>query len=75
MQTQIDNLVRSIQQDLTQPAPSVPELASFFEAIGADGLSLAGAKRAILARWSEDANFLPSVRQYAKRQLEALPTF
>lgn len=75
MHTQIDNLVRSIQQDLIQPAPSVPELAGFFEAVGADGRSLAVAKRAILARWAEDGNFSHSVRQYAKRQLDALPAF
>ena len=34
---QIDDLVRGILHDLAQPAPSHPELAVFFEAIGASG--------------------------------------
>jgi hypothetical protein len=41
MKTQIDNLVRGIRHDLAQPSPAVPELAAFFQAIGADGLSKA----------------------------------
>ncbi|QBC33248.1 hypothetical protein [Pandoraea sp. XY-2] len=54
MKTQIDNLVRGIRHDLAQPSPAVPELATFFRTIGADGLSKAVAQRAILSRWAED---------------------
>lgn len=53
MKTQIDNLVRGIHHDLAQPSSAVPELAAFFQTIGADGLSKAIAQRAILGRWAE----------------------
>lgn len=38
--TQIDRLVKSILQDLDAPPPTTPELAHFFELIGADGTSM-----------------------------------
>ena len=75
MKTQIDNLVRGIQHDLAQPSPAVPELAAFFQAIGADGFSKAVAQRAILVRWSEDVTLTPDVRDYAQQQLATLPDF
>ncbi|WP_176317908.1 hypothetical protein [Burkholderia vietnamiensis] len=75
MKFQIDNLVRSILHDLAQPAPSQPELAAFFEAIGADGCSRAAAQRDVLATWAEDMCLPTDVRQYAQRQLAALPAF
>ncbi len=62
MKTQIDNLVRGIRHDLAQPSPAVPELATFFRTIGADGLSKAVAQRAILSRWAEDTTLPPDVR-------------
>lgn len=75
MKTQIDNLVRGIRHDLAQPSPAVPELATFFRTIGADGLSKAVAQRAILSRWAEDATLPPDMRDYAQQQLDALPAF
>ncbi|NKF94885.1 hypothetical protein GO290_01953 [Ralstonia solanacearum] len=75
MKTQIDNLVRGIQHDLAQPSPTVPELAAFFQAIGADGFSKAVEQRAILARWAKDMSLLPGVRDYARQQLDSLPAF
>ena len=61
MTTQIDNLVRGIHHDLAQPSPAVPELAAFFQTIGADGLSKAVAQRAILGRWAEDVTLTSDV--------------
>ena len=75
MKTQIDNLVRGIRHDLAQPSPSVPELAAFFQAIGADGLSTATEQRAILGRWAEDVTLTSDVRDYAQQQLATLPDF
>ena len=75
MKTQIDNLARGILHDLAQPSPAVPELAAFFQAIGADGFSKAVAQRAILARWAEDVTLTPDVRHYAQQQLATLPDF
>ena len=73
MTTQIDNLVRGIHHDLAQPSPAVPELAAFFQTIGADGLSKAVAQRAILGRWAEDVTLTPDVRDHAQQQLATLP--
>ena len=75
MKTQIDNLVRGIRHDLAQPSPAVPELATFFRTIGADGLSKAVAQRAILGRWAEDVTLASDVRDYAQQQLATLPDF
>ncbi len=75
MTTQIDNLVRGIHHDLAQPSPPVPELAAFFQTIGADGLSKAVAQRAILGRWAEDVTLTSDVRDYAQQQLATLPDF
>lgn len=75
MKTQIDNLARGILHDLAQPSPAAPELAAFFQAIGADGFSKAVAQRAILARWAEDVTLTPDVRDYARQQLATLPDF
>jgi len=75
MTTQIDNLVRGIHHDLAQPSPAVPELAAFFQTIGADGLSKAVAQRAILGRWAEDVTLTSDVRDYAQQQLATLPDF
>ncbi|MBR8029929.1 hypothetical protein KDX27_39205 [Burkholderia cenocepacia] len=75
MKIKIDNLVRSILQDLAQPLPSQPELAAFFEAIGADGCSRATAQRDVLATWAEDACLPAPIRQYVQQQLDALPAF
>ena len=75
MKIQIDNLVRGIQHDLAQPNHPVPELAAFFQAIGADGFSKAVAQRAILCRWALDMTNLPDVRDYAQLQHDALPAF
>lgn len=75
MKTQIDNLVRGIRHDLAQPSPAVPELVAFFQAIGADGLSTATERRAILGRWAEDVTLPPDVRDYAQQQLATLPSF
>ncbi len=75
MKTQIDNLVRGIRQDLSQPSPAIPELATFFQAIGADGISKAVAQRAVLRRWAKDLTLPLDMRDYAQQQLDALPTF
>ena len=75
MKTQIDNLVRGIRHDLAQPSPVVPELAAFFQAIGADGLSKAREQLAILRRWAEDATLPPDVRDYAQQKLTTIPDF
>lgn len=75
MTTYIDNLVRLILQALAQPSPAVPELAAFFQTIGADGLSKAVAQRAILGRWAEDVTLTSDVRDYAQQQLATLPDF
>ena len=75
MKIQIDDLVRGILHDLAQPAPSHPEVAAFFEAIGADGRSRAAAQRAVLVRWAQDMGLPADARQYAHRQLDALPDF
>ncbi len=75
MKTQIDNLVRGIHHDLAQLSPAVPELAAFFQTIGADGLSKAVAQRAILGRWAEDVTLTSDVRDYAQQQLATLPDF
>lgn len=75
MTTQIDNLVRGIHHDLAQPSPAVPELAAFFQTIGADGLSKAVAQRAILGRWAEDVTLTSDVRDYAQQQLATLVIF
>ncbi len=75
MKNQIDNLVRGIQHDLAQPSPTVPEVATFFQAIGADGFSKAVAQRAILARWAEDVTLTADVRDYAQQQFATLPDF
>lgn len=75
MKTQIDNLVRGILHDLAQPSPAVPELAAFFQAIGADGFSKAVAQRAILGRWAEDVTLPPDVCDYVQQQLDTLPAF
>ena len=74
MKTQIDNLVRGIRHDLAQPSPAVPELAAFFQAIGADGLSKATEQRAILGRWAEDVTLTSDVRDYVifRRRLHQL---
>jgi hypothetical protein len=45
MKDQIDQFVRGIMDDLAQPSPSVPEVAVFFQTIGADCPSKAVAKR------------------------------
>lgn len=73
--TQIDRLVKSILQDLDAPPPTTPELAHFFELIGADGTSKARAQREVLARWALDGTLGTDVRLYAAQQLEALPVF
>lgn len=75
MKTQIDALVRSILHDLKQPLPTVPELAAFFQSIGADGLSKAVKQRLILACWADDMGLCQDVRDYARQQLNALPNF
>ncbi len=75
MKNKIDNLVRGIQHDLAQPSPTVPEVAAFFQAIGADGFSKAVAQRAILASWAADVTLTADVRDYAQQQLNALPAF
>ena len=75
MKSQIDNLVRGIRQDLSQPSPAIPELATFFQAIGADGISKAAAQRAVLRRWAKDLTLPLDMRDYAQQQLDALPTF
>lgn len=75
MKTLIDNLVRSIRHDLAQPSPAFPELAAFFQAIGADGPSKATAQRAILKRWADDGTLSHDERDYAQQQLATLPVF
>lgn len=75
MKDQIDNLVRGIRHDFAQPSHAVPEIAAFFQVIGADGLSKATEQRAILGRWAEDVNLPTDVRDYAQYQLKALPEF
>ena len=75
MKNQIDDLVRSIRNDLAQPDPALPELAAFFQAIGADGTSKSIAQRAILERWAEDGTLSTDERDYALQQLATLPTF
>lgn len=75
MKNQIDNLVRGIQHGLAQSSPTVPEVAAFFQAIGADGFSKAVAQRTILASWAEDVTLTADVRDYAQQQLKALPAF
>lgn len=75
MKNQIDNLVRGIQHDLVQASPTVPEVAAFFQAIGADGFSKAVAQRAILARWAEDVALTADVCNYVKQQFATLPDF
>lgn len=75
MKTQIDNLVRGIRHDLAQQSPAVPEMAAFFQAIGADGPSRAAEKRAILGRWAEDVTLPLDDRTYAQQQLATLPAF
>ena len=67
MKTQVGNLVRGICHDLAQPSPAVPELATFFQAIGAVGLSKAIEQRAILGHWAEDVTLPPDIRDYAQR--------
>lgn len=54
---------------------TTPELAAFFQTIGADGLSKAVAQRAILGRWAEDVTLTSDVRDYAQQQLATLPDF
>lgn len=75
MKNQIDNLVRGILHDLASPVPAVPEVAAFFEVIGADSLSKAVAQRAILARWAVDITLPADMRLYAHEQLGTLPDF
>ncbi len=75
MKNQIDNLVRGIQHDLAQPSRAVPELAAFFQAMGADGFSKAVTQRAILARWAEDVTLTTDVRNYAQQQFATIPDF
>lgn len=75
MKDQIDNLVRGILYDLAQPSHAVPELAAYFQAIGADGLSKAVAQRAIICRLASDMTISKDVQDYAQLQLDSLPAF
>lgn len=75
MKDQIDRLVQGIIQDLASPPPSRPEVAQFFELIGADGRSKARAQRDVLARWAEDCTLGDDERLYAAKQLEGLSAF
>lgn len=75
MQDQIDQLVRGIIDDLAQPSPSVPEVAIFFQAIGADGPSRAAAKRLIPLSWASDVTLPPDVCSNALHQLHTHPDF
>lgn len=75
MKDQIDQLVRGIKDDLEQPSPSIPEVAVFFQTIGADGPSKAVAKRLILLSWASDVTLPPEMCSYAIEQLNILPEF
>ncbi len=80
MKTKIDELVRIINHNLSQPTHATPDMAAsikakHFQSIKADPLSIARDTRDILKRWAEDMGFSPDVRNYAQQQFDALPAF